>query len=711
MRISSLFMAVGGLIFGFHAVGALYVDGKKDFNGIYAYLEKPVGGPFKGDAGQQMFTFKEGVLTDGRYTPARSVGLPNRKNEKWRQRIYFDLGARSDISRINIISRVFPGKYKEKWYVRYCEIAVSENGSVFDVVKRGRAVERKQGKWEEYHFMYDTKSVPARYIRVDVFVPGWMNVQITEVDIFASKIQGNSSPDIETLKKIIAQQNTGPLVDRNGQFCRNDWPGKITSDKQLKDEYTSGMKNIPGFVMDSTTHDRFGGVKTLGIKRSPARKFRVEKINEKWWLITPDGYPFIMIAVDAMNLDQAVNTVIYPDKPEIRQRFTWLPERSDSIFKSCWKNEQDGIKRFDFAKANFIRIHGSDGIQDKFLIDAIKRIRYWGFNSLGKWTSPSTIERLQKLKLDIPFILVLNIKIDITKYNKVPDMFDPAFEPAVMEVLKKSSEKFADYPYYIGFTIANEAWWDHKGTSALLKAKNTAAKRVLVDMIMDKYQSLKSLNQVLGSSFKDRAELNNSDLNKYGKVLAPVVSSFIVKASEKYYSVWASARDKHDPGRLLMGSSFVVVGMWHVCEEWIRGSIQYSDIMMCDNHNLDPMAVYNDYIKPYVIPAGKPVMNGESSFCTTGYGFKYFKTNCESQKGRGEAYKLYNETLYALPEWLGTMYFVYRDQPIGGRNIDGGGESFNMGLVSNCHLPYQDFVDVVRKTNERLYDIHAGKTK
>jgi hypothetical protein len=54
------------------------------------------------------------------------------------------------------------------------------------------------------------------------------------------------------------------------------------------------------------------------------------------------------------------------------------------------------------------------------------------------------------------------------------------------------------------------------------------------------------------------------------------------------------------------------------------------------------------------------------------------------------------------------MYFVYRAQPIGGRNLDGGGESFNMGLVNNCHLPYLDFVTEVKKTNQHLYRIHAG---
>ena len=163
MRISSLFLAVVGLGYGFHASAALYVNGKKDFNGIYVYLEKPVGGPFKGDAGQQVLSFKEGALTDGRYTPARAASLPHRKNQKWRQRIYFDLGAKAEISRINVRSRIFSGKYKVKWFVRYCEIAVSQDGKVFDIVKRGRAVEAKQRKWDEYQFMYDKKTVPARY--------------------------------------------------------------------------------------------------------------------------------------------------------------------------------------------------------------------------------------------------------------------------------------------------------------------------------------------------------------------------------------------------------------------------------------------------------------------------------------------------------------------------------------------------------------------
>lgn len=65
----------------------------------------------------------------------------------------------------------------------------------------------------------------------------------------------------------------------------------------------------------------------LGVKAEATGKWRLEKIENRWWFITPEGNPFLMITVDGFNV-WGVNTVEHPDKPELKKKFEWLPPKS-----------------------------------------------------------------------------------------------------------------------------------------------------------------------------------------------------------------------------------------------------------------------------------------------------------------------------------------------------------------------------------------------
>jgi len=66
---------------------------------------------------------------------------------------------------------------------------------------------------------------------------------------------------------------------------------------------------------------------------------------------------------------------------------------------------------------------------------------------------------------------------------------------------------------------------------------------------------------------------------------------------------------------------------------------------------------------------------------------------------RGEAYARYVQAAAKDPNVVGAHWFEYTDQPVSGRALDG--ENAHVGLVGITDLPFQSFVEAVRKANEQ----------
>jgi hypothetical protein len=60
---------------------------------------------------------------------------------------------------------------------------------------------------------------------------------------------------------------------------------------------------------------------------------------------------------------------------------------------------------------------------------------------------------------------------------------------------------------------------------------------------------------------------------------------------------------------------------------------------------------------------------------------------------------------YSHPALIGTTWFSWSDQNLGGRND---GENYNFGIVDVTDRPYQYMAEAMMETNKRLYDIHSG---
>ena len=77
-----------------------------------------------------------------------------------------------------------------------------------------------------------------------------------------------------------------PFVDRYGQDRYGDWPGKVTSDQQLKSDADDEQRRL-ATMPAPTDVDAYGGSKAPGWSEKGSGFYRVVRHGGFWWLITP----------------------------------------------------------------------------------------------------------------------------------------------------------------------------------------------------------------------------------------------------------------------------------------------------------------------------------------------------------------------------------------------------------------------------------------
>ena len=77
-----------------------------------------------------------------------------------------------------------------------------------------------------------------------------------------------------------------------------------------------------------------------------------------------------------------------------------------------------------------------------------------------------------------------------------------------------------------------------------------------------------------------------------------------------------------------------------------------------------------------------------------------------TQEERGVAYRYYVERGASTDYFVGSVYFMFSDQPVLCNNYQ---ENYNIGFVDICQMPHREITDAVRETAIRVYNVHAGK--
>ncbi|MDX9673217.1 MULTISPECIES: beta-galactosidase [unclassified Pseudomonas] len=540
----------------------------------------------------------------------------------------------------------------------------------------------------------------------------------------------------------VTQAVYGNLVDAYGQSTRSKWPEKVSSDEQLKSAAAKEQQQLKTWLAEreKSSLDKFGGW-----NKGPAFKasgfFRTEKRDGRWYLVTPEGHPFYSLGV---------NTV----SPQVNQTYVagreWmfesLPKPDEPLASHFGEGDNRGGngadqgrgynagRWYDFYAANLQRLYGEPCAaqtkaepaaeptaavpckatvdEQKWATHTLDRLQAWGFNTVGNWSADSLSDAER-----VPYTLPLSIVGDYTSistgtdwWGGMPDPFDPRFAMATERAVAIAARDHRDDPWLIGYYADNELAWAGPGDDpqsryalaygTLKMTTDVPAKRAFLKQLRDKYRNQAGLSKAWGIDLPawelmedpgfvppmpnpEHPEIEN-DFKYFQKVFA-----------DTYFKTISDSLKWHAPNQLLLGGRFATS-----TPEAVASCAQYCDVLSFNMYTLKPQDGY-DFAALRALD--KPVLITEFNVGSTDRGpFWGGVTPLAKEEDRGPAYATFLKQALSEPSIVGVHWFQYLDQPVTGRLLDG--ENGHFGLVGITDLPYQGFVEAVRKSNLQVID-------
>ena len=199
-----------------------------------------------------------------------------------------------------------------------------------------------------------------------------------------------------------------PLVDEFGQWIQTDWPGKAKSLDDLKQAWAEEEKTLKPGGFDFC---QFGGYKQT--KARATGFFRVEKIDDRWWFVDPDGHLFFSTGAD-------VTTSWVGTRTEGRNGvFTSLPPRN--LRAPTSRSNQASLA--SFYTWNLTRRFGTN-YSEPWVDLTMRRMEAWGFNTIANWSDARLWDAKRK-----PYVVILHgWDTDTGSYMGMPDVFSDDFQ-------------------------------------------------------------------------------------------------------------------------------------------------------------------------------------------------------------------------------------------------------------------------------------------
>lgn len=542
-----------------------------------------------------------------------------------------------------------------------------------------------------YAVNFELHDAAARFIVIDMKRShAYQHIPLSEVQIYRGIGEEGQSPGPAlTIPELQAEMKKDALMaDRYGQWIYEDWPGKVTTDAQLQQEYATEAAALADVELDRSIYDRYGGIKAME-RQTASGYFRLQQIDGIWWFITPDGYPFILKGVDAASIwEWGYGTPLKKADGTPRRVFEELPD--PTLYADAYFNDANG-ERVSFVTTNVMRKYGSD-YETKWEDITKKRLINWGFNAFSKWTMPNTIT--------FPYIWVLQDPPTLRKIDWAYDVFDPQAESIIEAANQQQLQAAANDPWLIGYTYDNEAGWNADIVGKVLGfGADSPAKARFVEMLAERHnQDLAEVNQLLGTNASSFEALKAVPIS-LSKVPAADVSAYIKLAASKFYTTIKTIIARYDTNHLFLGSA--IVPTWRTSLDWDAAAMEYVDAFSVDNYTNDPnwMARYQDF--------GKPLLNLEYTFSAPQRGLSAVNaaTSVPTVADRGLSYKAFAEGQLRNPLFVGSGWFSYYDQAVSGRKD---GENYNIGLLNQQDQPYADMTGIMKTTNAGLEAVHRS---
>jgi hypothetical protein len=489
-----------------------------------------------------------------------------------------------------------------------------------------------------------------------------------------------------------------PFIDALGQYRHRDWPGKTPDTAALaagRVEEERLLAARPG----PANWSRYGGWLD-GPRLRATGFFRVTKHRDRWWLVDPEGYLFWSHGVDCvMMLDFTPfegREDWYHEFPGAQPAFARYVANGPFALKGHYAGKRP--RSFSFAGANLERKYGAQW--STVVPDVIhRRLRSWAMNTIGNWSSHQVTRRRQTAYTDsVQSDNLPMIEGSEGYWGKFPDVYAAAFAQGVERAAQSKRGGSAGDPWCLGYFSDNEmAWGDEVSLAeaALRSPAEQPAKQALIADLRSNHGEITSLNQKWGTTYVDWAAVAASRTLPERERAREDLEAFYTRTAETYFRTVRDAIRAVAPGQLYLGCRFA----------WVNARAAAAAAKYCDvvSYNL-----YQRGIGDFVFNGGAdvPLIVGEFHFGALDRGmFHTGLVPVPDQVARAEAYRAYVEGALTHPQFVGTHWFQWQDEPVTGRVYDE--ENYQIGLVDIADAPYAETIDAVRSVGERLYEIRS----
>ncbi len=415
------------------------------------------------------------------------------------------------------------------------------------------------------------------------------------------------------------------------------------------------VDKLPGFnFTNDPLLDDYGGWK---INKSTATGFfRVEKKGDRWWIVDPEGNPFIHKGVAVFRAGK-------------------------SAAQKNALNEKYG------SSENWIKQ------ETKFLKDN-------GFNGTGAW---SNVDLIREEKSSLVYTIIVNpmgsyksdhIKKFGGKYElagwqgfryDLAMVFDPEFDTYIESAIA-SIAKYASDKNLLGYFTDNELPW-----------KNDALDRHL------KYLSKNEAGYIAAKKWFDLRKGKDASLEDVNEQDRLAFTGFYF---ETYLKKVASAVRKYDPNHLYLGCRFNQESEELKNPEIFKVAGKYMDIVSINHYR--KWQPDSTIMKNWVNWSGRPFIitewytKGEDSGLPnrTGAGW-----NVPTQEDRGLFYQNFTIELLKSKSCVGWHWFTYQDNDPQDLTTDASNRDSNKGIVNSAFIPYAPLLNNMKMLNTHVYEL------
>lgn len=415
------------------------------------------------------------------------------------------------------------------------------------------------------------------------------------------------------------------------------------------------IDKLSGFEMkiDPETSE-YGGWKIN--QKTGTGFFRTEKVDDRWWIIDPEGYPFIHKGV----------AVYRPGNSELQK----------SSLTSKYESRNKWVKE-----------------ESDFLMD-------YGFNGVGAWSDFNLIR-----ENDIPLVYTIIIspmgdykRDHINRYGGKYEMagwqgyrydlamvFDPEFDEYVERSISSISQ-YANEKYLLGYFTDNELPW-----------KNDALDRHLIYLENDEP------GYIAAKEWLDKRKGHTASMSDVTDEDRLAFTGFYF---ETYMQKVEQAIRKYDPNHLYLGCRFNQEKEELTNPEIFKIAGKYMDVVSINHYRKwEPL---QEMMQNWENWSGKPFLitewytKGEDSGLPnrTGAGW-----NVPTQLDRGYFYQNFIIELLKSKSCVGWHWFTYQDNDPEDLTTDPSNRDSNKGIVDSQFNRYIPLLEQMKILNNHTYQL------